>query len=155
MTGKEFDKMFSEALDASENSISPTEEDAMIIATLESYENDTVFLRSENKTENTPKIQFICPWSHGADVCNDCGDCHLWKKPPFDEDGLWNSELSEPYDMTEPEPESSECPVCGATLDTRIVGDIRLVAGELFDDTREVTECPACGWIKEDAEEEF
>lgn len=97
------------------------------------------------------KIQFICPWSHGAEVCTDCRQCNLWKKPPFNDDGLWNSELSEPFDMTEPEPEL--CPVCGATLDTRIVGDIRLVAGELFDNTREVTECPACGWTKEDEEE--
>ena len=74
---------------------------------------------------------------------------------PFNDDGLWNEELSQPFDMTEPEQESDKCPVCSATLDTRIVGDIRLVAGELFDNTREVTFCPVCHWQKEVDEEEF
>jgi len=72
---------------------------------------------------------------------------------PFEDDGLWDRELSDIGD--EPGFQPEPCPECGADLETHITGDIRLVAGEIWDDTREVTECPACGWAKEDAEEEF
>ena len=74
---------------------------------------------------------------------------------PFNDDGLWNEELSQPYDMAEPEQEGNECPVCGGELEYHILGGTNFIRGEVFDSTREVTECPACGWIKEDAEEEF